>query len=317
MNSTKTISNESPMIVLPSLAARIGLNEAIMLQQINYWIGIFESNGEKYEKTHLHNKKFWIYNTYEDWGKQFPFWSISTIRRTLANLEEMGLIETSNFNKFKGDKTKWYSINQKKIEELQTNKVNSQTEENCCHFDNSAYSYCTEELSNLSKDPDQHEQSNTIIVPQENSTDTSSNTFSSPMEEEEKVAEKINYTVPVNIVSAYKEKLCENKTVSSSEKKILKQWLRVFNDSIIIKAIEYAALHSKSKNISYLNALLEDWNKKGLYECVQVDIYLNNRNSIKEVNKVIHKPYSAFCDFEQRIYNFNELENKLLTLSMG
>ena len=30
--------NENPLIVMPTLAAHIGLNEAIILQQVHYWL---------------------------------------------------------------------------------------------------------------------------------------------------------------------------------------------------------------------------------------------------------------------------------------
>ena len=34
---SKLLINEHPLQVLPSLATKIGLNEAIVLQQIHYW----------------------------------------------------------------------------------------------------------------------------------------------------------------------------------------------------------------------------------------------------------------------------------------
>lgn len=326
MNSSKIISSESPMIVLPLLAAEIGLNEAIMLQQINYWISIYEDNSDKYKKTHFHNNKFWIYNTYEDWSKQFPFWSISTIRRTLSNLEKLELIETGNFNKFKGDKTKWYSVNHHKIEELEVKddpkekpQDTYQIEQANCQFDNSQCSNCTEGLSNLSSGTNQLEQSNTIILPQENSTEIPSENTSFSLEEEvEKKYEIMNSAVALNnIIDAYKDSLYESRSVTKDEKKILKQWVNTFKENLIIKAIEYSRLHDKDKSIYYINALLMDWDKRGFKDCTQVDNYLKGRLNERQTKEVVHKPYRAFCDFEQRAYNFKELESKLLSLSMG
>jgi DNA replication protein DnaD len=327
MNSSKMISSESPMIVLPLLAVEIGLNEAIMVQQINYWISIYEGNSEKYKKTHFHNNKFWIYNTYEDWAKQFPFWSISTIRRTLSNLEKLELIETGNFNKFKGDKTKWYSVNHRKIEELEIKNESMekpqhtyQIEQAYCHFDNSQCSDCTEGLSNLSSGTDQFEQSNTIILPQENTTDISSENSSFSLEEEK---ENNKYEIEdsavslKNIINTYKDSLYESRSISKAEKSILKQWTNTFREDLIIKAIEYSRLHGGDKGICYINTLLSDWDKRGLKNCTQVDNYLNSRLIKRQVKEVVHKPYRAFCDFEQRAYNFKDLENRLLSLSMG
>lgn len=68
-----------PLVVNPLLAKEIGLNEAIVLQQMHYW-------QQKMGKE--------IYNTYQDWQKQFPWWSTATIRRTVSSLEARGLIVT-------------------------------------------------------------------------------------------------------------------------------------------------------------------------------------------------------------------------------
>jgi uncharacterized phage protein (TIGR02220 family) len=102
--------NEAPLMIVPSLAVRIGMNEAVVLQQIHYWLGM--------SKHQIEGKK-WVYNTYEDWQKQFPFWSISTIRRTFSSLEKSGLVVSDNWNAFKLDKTKWYTINYERLVEIE------------------------------------------------------------------------------------------------------------------------------------------------------------------------------------------------------
>ena len=109
MKDIKLLIPTQPLLVLPELATRIGLNEAIVLQQIHYWIQT---------SPHHFNGKRWIYNSYEDWQKQFPFWSISTIKRIFKRLEKLGLIEIANFNSNKFDKTNWYSINYQNIPTL-------------------------------------------------------------------------------------------------------------------------------------------------------------------------------------------------------
>lgn len=98
---SKLLLDDKPLIVLPSLANQVGLNEAIILQQLHYWLGISTNKKEGHK---------WVYNTHEDWKKQFPFWSISTIRRAIRNLEDMDIVVTGSFNKLPIDKTKWYRI---------------------------------------------------------------------------------------------------------------------------------------------------------------------------------------------------------------
>lgn len=64
-------------------AVEYGLNEAIVLNQMRYWHTIFKRQGQPDR---------WIYNTYQDWQVQFPFMSDSTVRRTIAKLEKLGLV---------------------------------------------------------------------------------------------------------------------------------------------------------------------------------------------------------------------------------
>ncbi|MBM4764717.1 DnaD domain protein [Bacillus sp. B15-48] len=99
---SRLVVNEAPMMLLPKLAAKIGLNESIFIQQLYYWLK---------ESNHVHDGQRWVYNTYEGWHEQFPFWSISTIRRIIAKLEQEQLIISGNYNRLKLDKTKWYRIN--------------------------------------------------------------------------------------------------------------------------------------------------------------------------------------------------------------
>lgn len=99
--------NEPPLQVLPSLAIRIGLNEAIIVQQVHYWLLLSKNERDGFK---------WVYKKYEDWEEEFPFWSNSTIRRSIGSLEKEGfLISTDKYNKFRADKTKWYRINYQKL----------------------------------------------------------------------------------------------------------------------------------------------------------------------------------------------------------
>ncbi len=98
---SRLLIDEPPLQVLPSLARELGLNEAIMLQQMHYWL---------IKSSHEFEGVKWFYKTLEDWQTEFPFWSTMTIRRTLTNLEKQKVIRIGNFNKKKFDKTKWYTI---------------------------------------------------------------------------------------------------------------------------------------------------------------------------------------------------------------
>ena len=103
---SRLLIDEPPLQVLPSLAREIGLNEAIMLQQIHYWL---LKSGNEFEGAK------WFYKTLEEWQTEFPFWSTMTIRRTLGSLEKQKIIKIGNFNKKKFDKTKWYTIDYQRV----------------------------------------------------------------------------------------------------------------------------------------------------------------------------------------------------------
>ena len=80
---SKLLINESPLVILPSLALLIGLNEAIFLQQLHYWL-----ERSKYEK---YGQK-WIYKSLENWRKEFLFWSERTIQRVISALKKQEII---------------------------------------------------------------------------------------------------------------------------------------------------------------------------------------------------------------------------------
>lgn len=107
---SKLLIDDYPIQVLPKLAKVIGLNEAIVLQQLHYWLN---SKSAKMIK-----EKRWIHNTYEEWQVQFPFWSIATVKRTFTSLSKQHLIVKANYNKAGFDKTIWYSIDYDKLEEV-------------------------------------------------------------------------------------------------------------------------------------------------------------------------------------------------------
>lgn len=110
---SKILLDSQPIVVPTELAIAVGLNESIVLQQVHYWV----QNKEKANQD-FHDGRYWVYNTYEQWQKQFPYWSIKTIKRIITALEKKGLILTGNYNKLKIDRTKWYTIDYNALESL-------------------------------------------------------------------------------------------------------------------------------------------------------------------------------------------------------
>jgi hypothetical protein len=103
----KLLIDEPPLQVLPSLAVAIGLNEAIVLQQLHYWL--------QRTKTARDGRK-WVFNTIDDWQEQFPFWCGKTIQRAFTSLEKRGLIITEQPEARARQMRKWYTIEYEALE---------------------------------------------------------------------------------------------------------------------------------------------------------------------------------------------------------
>jgi len=116
----KLLINESPLQILPSLALKVGLNEAILLQQLHFRSLISSNIRDGYK---------WVYKTYDEWkNEEFPFWSVDTIKRAIRRLENNGyIVSTSSYNRMKMDKTKWYRIDYSKLECQQLQNAPSTT----------------------------------------------------------------------------------------------------------------------------------------------------------------------------------------------
>lgn len=112
-NSSPLLINESPLQVLPSLAVALGnINEAIILQQIQYWLknpksGRLGDDGRKY-----------IRDTVSEWNIQFPWLTERAIKTRLKSLKDKKIILTANLNKLKYDRTNWYSIDYDALNKL-------------------------------------------------------------------------------------------------------------------------------------------------------------------------------------------------------
>ena len=102
--------NEEQMSLSQDLAKVVGINGALLLQQLH----------EKIEEQGiLKNGEFWYCQSYEDWSKQLFFWNVPKIMRIIQKLEKLGvIISTNTLNKFSTDRTKWYRINYERVEQL-------------------------------------------------------------------------------------------------------------------------------------------------------------------------------------------------------
>ena len=105
--SSPLLINEPPLQVLPSLAVVIGLNEAIVLQQIHYWMQRSDTRIDGH---------VWVYNSVIQWKQQFPFWSDDTIARALKSLRKSGVLVAEQLSKDPRDRSLFYRIDYRKVQ---------------------------------------------------------------------------------------------------------------------------------------------------------------------------------------------------------
>ncbi len=105
MTQTKLI-DEPPLLVLPSLATKIGLTPAIFLQQMH-----FLTYYSRYPAI-THDEKRWLKISRAEMGKEFPFWHTNTLSNIVAKCQDQGFLDsTDSLNGNNFDRTLWYAVN--------------------------------------------------------------------------------------------------------------------------------------------------------------------------------------------------------------
>jgi DnaD/phage-associated family protein len=233
---SKFLLDEKPLIVLPSLAKAIGLNEAIILQQLHYWLQ---------ESNNIRDGYKWVYNTYEDWQKQFPFWSKNTIIRAIKSLEKKGLVVVGNYNRMKIDNTKWYRIDYEKMEGLgRPSTQNEQTE----------YPKWVDREPNLGKPiTREYTENTTDIVVEKLEEETDIFDLLEMMGEEKRNG--------VEQVSRFYQDKFRSSLSPKMMKNIIK-WSNALSPELVLEALKIT--HKEGKKWNYTEGILNNWLKDGI-----------------------------------------------------
>ncbi len=119
-NTTATIHSLRPKLLKPeagsetrlvqtSVARVLGLNAALFLQQLNFRLRT---------PSHVVEGVAWYEASYASLqAVDFPFWSEKTIARTARRLEKRGIITARPMSRNTYDRTKWYTLNDEKLQE--------------------------------------------------------------------------------------------------------------------------------------------------------------------------------------------------------
>lgn len=109
-SSSRLLIDDKPLLILPRLACRIGLNEAVVLQQLHFHLRRVQDVA-CLSASHCRDGVWYVDRTLAQWQEQdFPFWSVDTIRRTFRKLVDAGLVAIAAINAREYDQTRWYTI---------------------------------------------------------------------------------------------------------------------------------------------------------------------------------------------------------------
>lgn len=105
---SKLLIDEPPLIVLPRLAALVGVDESLVLQQVHFLSLLVHPDEDGFR---------WVRKTYGEWHEVFYFYSPDTVKRVFRTLEKGEYLFTRMDKKWHGsDRTKSYRVNYPKLD---------------------------------------------------------------------------------------------------------------------------------------------------------------------------------------------------------
>lgn len=87
------------------LATKLGIEEAIFLNNLYYWLQKNAANGKNY-----FDGSYWTYNTKQAYTEIFPYMSYDKIKRMINLLREKNIIKTGHYDENKMNRTLWYAF---------------------------------------------------------------------------------------------------------------------------------------------------------------------------------------------------------------
>lgn len=91
-----------------NIAKVVGIKEAILLYNIDFWIAKNKANNKHFYKGH-----YWTYNSSKAFAELFPYLTQKMIENALTKLIKDGYLIKDCFNENKFDRTAWYALTDK------------------------------------------------------------------------------------------------------------------------------------------------------------------------------------------------------------
>ncbi|QEH67296.1 DnaD domain-containing protein [Cellulosilyticum sp. WCF-2] len=285
---SKILFDTSPLVVDTILATQIGLNEAIVLQQVHYWIEV-----NKAKKTNYYDGYYWTYNSMKEWSKRFPFFAEKTLKRIFNNLEEMGIFKTGNYNKMRMDRTKWYTIDYIKLEEyIDKHTVNEEvveeeeevTHEECSPTENTPrqidpMQYPKRENALGQNDPMQEDKLTQCkgtkwpnALGQNDPTNTRDFTETSS-----EISSETSSSSMKDIVEFFQNNFY---LLQAYEAEVLTDWVNRLSHELVLAAMKESRKNN-AKTLKYIERTLLNWERDGIKTLQQVEAYNKAREAYK------------------------------------
>lgn len=102
------------------LAKDYGILEAILIQNIYFWIEKNKANNK-----HFYDGRYWTYNSKKAFSELFPYASERQIKYSLEKLIKAEILVTGSYNKQWSDRTLWYSFTNKGLSIIQKCQMHS------------------------------------------------------------------------------------------------------------------------------------------------------------------------------------------------
>ncbi|MDP0507540.1 MAG: hypothetical protein Q7K47_10095 [Fusobacterium sp. JB019] len=295
------------------LAEKYGIEEAILIENIAFWMGYNIDNGKNFKEG-----RYWVYNSLRSFSKLFPYINPKKIQRSLIKLEELNVIKTGNFNKLSYDRTKWYTIIDKKVMEIYNLIINddfiSKTDlVNACNQNGQSISpKCKMDEAKLSNGLGQDVQTipiiKTIIKPNIKTTTKEKNSNSSLMSIKEKLKKThLGLLTSKNIMKIITDKkitlerLTEVIDFSLSHNKSSGFIVSALRDNYVLNSV------SKNNNSSKRSKFIDDENI----------IFRNKINKIKKKKEEEQNIKKAMDDYFNSLpkENKNKIMDEVYSLS--
>ena len=88
-----------------AMAERYGVNEAIFIENLRFWILKNKAN-----KRHFYDGRYWTYNSAKAFAELFPYWSRQQVERIIHKLKSAGVLLIGHYSQNAYDRTNFYAL---------------------------------------------------------------------------------------------------------------------------------------------------------------------------------------------------------------